>query len=322
MTEFSAKAKMIILIDIFLFITCILGIYHVFLKAGLEPTAHVNFEQKDHTLTVMEVVDKQFKGVIRPGDVLVAINGQQITRKEDIEFILDGFAIGDTVRFTFSRNNIAIDQDIKLPAYYEWIYIISQIIVGCAFFILAVFVIYKRPALLTAHVWHWSSIGGALIIMCTWGRYTSSPYGLGHVIRIIFCIAYAFVPTLFLHLSFVFPKTKYLNINKWFYPLYGLSVVLAVWMTITFLFTLGDAQMVWFHRFMLAFDFNRFYFSGVILFGMANIIHSYFIAKEETEKRKIRWVWPLGHRPLLSSGKFRSYLVMMHLYPSISLLFL
>lgn len=281
---------MIIWVDLILFMTCIAGIYQAFEKAGLESTKHVSFKQIDGMVFVDQIIDPRFNKKFLPGDKVISVENHPVSRKEDIEFILDGYAIGDLVTFTLSRGSQIIQSKIKLPPYYAWIYLLSQIIVGSAFFLLGVFVIYKRPNLLSANVWHWSSIGGGLIIMCTWGRYTIEPTGLGYFVRYIFSMAYAFVPTLFLQLSFVFPVTKYANLNRLFKPLYGLSIVLAVWMIITFSFTIAGSSMIWFHHFMIPFDLDRSFFSLVILFGMGNIIHSYIKANEESERRKIRWV--------------------------------
>ena len=56
MKELSSKTKIILLIDVFLLLTCIVGIYHVFKKAGLEPTAHVVFKQYEHKVSVEKVI--------------------------------------------------------------------------------------------------------------------------------------------------------------------------------------------------------------------------------------------------------------------------
>ncbi|MFC2088994.1 PDZ domain-containing protein, partial [Calditrichota bacterium] len=290
MTELSRKIKHIFLVDVILFVICFFGIYHVSEKAGLESSSHVSFTEKEDNVFVLETIDPDFKEQLFSGDIVTSIEGYPVSSKEDIEFICDVFAVGDVVTVTLLRNNDSIEQRIKLPQYYTWFYILVQIIVGSVFFLLGVFVIYKRPNLLVANVWHWSSIAAAIIIMCTWGRFTISPTGSGHLIRIVFSMAYAFVPPLFLQLSFVFPKNKFTNLNKLIYPLYGFSILLAIWMIISFLFATIQISMDWFHHFMFAFDFNRLYFAFVILFGMGNIIHSYIKATEESERRKIRWV--------------------------------
>ena len=290
MPEPSNKIKIIFILDVFLFLICGLGIYHVSQKAGFEPTTHVNFEVSGEKVVVQNVYDGSLKKHLSRGDVINSIDGFTICCKEDIEFINDSKAIDQIISISLLRNNEIIESNIILPQFYSLFYIIVQIIVGSVFFVLGVFVLYKRPTEKVALIWHWATVCTAIIIMCTWGRFTIQPEGTGLLIRVAFSIAYAFVSTLYLHLTFIFPRNKFKYLNKLIYPLYIFSFMLAVWMSVAFFFAAMQLSSEWFHIFMKSFDLVRIYFTIVIFFGMGNFIHSYITAREESERRKIRWV--------------------------------
>jgi signal transduction histidine kinase len=290
MPKLSNKIKIILLIDLILFIACLIGIYQTYEKAGLEPNSHVSFNFSENKVVVNQVSDSDFRSVFSPGDQFIAIEGHPVSNKDDIEFIFDAFKVGAIVKITLERNGSQILQSLILPRYYSWLYLIVQIIVGCVFFINGVFVIYKRPEDLAANIWHWATICTAIIIMCTWGRFSITLFGIGHIIRDIFSTAYAFVSTLYLHLTYVFPRIKLKKANVLFKPFYMFSLILATWMIVTFELAAGYLSMDFFQYHLAAFNITRAYFAIVILWGMGNLIHSYFKAREQSEKRKIRWM--------------------------------
>lgn len=290
MTNLSTKIKIILIIDLVIFIFCVFGIFQTFEKAGLEPNAHISFDISDGKVFINSVNNPDLHKILNKGDRLVAINDHPVTVKEDIEFIFDSFQIGQKATISIIRNGLELQKEIILPSYYSIFYLIVQIIVGCVFFLNGVFVIYERPDDRAAWIWHWATICTAVIIMCTWGRFSISPAGSGHLIRNVFSAAYAFVPTLYLHLTFIFPVRKLKGENFLLNPLYTFSLLLAIWMIVTFELAASNFSIDWFHNHLIGFDIVRIYFAGVIFIGMGNLIHSYIKAREESEKRKLRWV--------------------------------
>jgi len=276
----SNKIKIILLFDLTILVICFFGIFQTLEKAGLEPNTQVSFDVSDGKVFVNKISNPELQTVLIKGDRLVSIDNHPVSCKEDIEFILDLSSVGEKVVLFLARNGIEIQKVITLPRFYSWLYLIVQIIVGCVFFLNGVFVIYKRPADLAAKIWHWATICTAIIIMCTWGRITDSPIGSGHLIRNIFSIAYAFIPTLYLHLTYVFPKIKIARPNILFKPLYGFSFLLALWMIVTFELAARQFSMDWFHNYLIAFNINRIYFAIVILFGMGTVSYTHLRAHE------------------------------------------
>jgi len=290
MINSNKRLRFILVIDFLLFIICFLGIYKNIQKAGLEPEKHISFRLEENSLSVNEVHQSDLKKILSKNDKLVSVSNHAMSGKEDIEFVLDSFLIGDSVSFSIIRNGSLINLQVKLPKYYSLFENITQVLVGLVFFVLGVFVLLKRPLLLMANVWHWASIATAIIMTAIWGAYSPGSFGVGQLTRIFFFMAYAFVPTLFIHLSFVFPRYKWHNLKRLIYPLYGFSIFLALFMAFAFLQASHSVSVDWFHKLMSAFNLNRAYFALAMVLGVLNIFHSSINAQEESERRQIRWV--------------------------------
>jgi len=290
MSPLTRQTKIILVVDFFILIICFQGLYQFHLRAGFNPDSHLSFISSEGKIFVDEVEDARLQDKIFSGDEFKNIETYPISSKEEIEFILDGFNISDTIKIGFIRNGKKIEQTTIIPSFYTLNYLIIQLLAGCFFFIVGIFVFVKRSALNDAKVFHWLSIGIAIIIMTTWGKYNINPQGLGQSIRLIFSSAYAVIPTLSIHLSLVFPKPKWININKLIIPLYSLSILLGLWMGISFLFATMPVSLDWFNVFYTVFNLTRLYFAVGIIIGLAILTHSYFIASEGVERRKLRWV--------------------------------
>jgi signal transduction histidine kinase len=130
-----------------------------------------------------------------------------------------------------------------------------------------------------------------MIIMTTWGRYTIEPLGLGYVVRIIFCAAYVFTPVLFLHFSLLFPRQKWSYLKKVLIPGYIIASILCLWTSISFLLAVYPTISLKFVRiFLLGFDSTRWFFIVFLISGIINFIHSFVIAADAVEKKKILWL--------------------------------
>ena len=271
--------------DAFLFLFCLLGIYHVAEKAGIPAT----FAKQNGQIFVTAIKQHSPPDDLQISDIIQSVNGQTVSLPEDIEFLTDGLQIKDPVLIEIERNGIPRTVMIELQPFFGVQYVIIISIVGILFFGIGVFVLIKRPDDPAAYFFHWSTICVAIIIMATWGRYRIHPAGLGSVLRILFHTAYSFFPVLFVHFTFHFPRTKWRHTKKLLIPLYFLSVLFSLWMGTTFLLATFSSTFDWFHRFMTAFDTFRWFFSVCLLFSIFNLIHSYRFATEESERRKLRW---------------------------------
>lgn len=276
------RNKLIYAADAVITFTCLLGFYHVYEKAGLP----VVF---DHNSLVIERTD-QLNSSFEIGDKLISLNGINLLRQEEVEFILDSKAVGESVDFSAERNGSLISSNIKLIRYYTLRYILIQFAVSVVFIFLAVFVFTKRKENAAARMFNWVLLFSALIIATTWGRISIEPRGLGHFIRLVFNAAYAFTAVFFVHFTFVFPYNKSKNSGLVTSVLYSLAGALTVVMAYGFLKATSAMNLQWFNFYNSVFNLNRIYFVLCVVLGLINVVHTYVTAREESERRKLRWI--------------------------------
>lgn len=275
------------MIDTLIAIICFTGIYQVAKKAGI----NARLEYRNENIVITEIKSKTIKNQLSNGDIILDIDGHNVFTIEDIEFILDSYAIGQQAAFLVERNGMKTTLSVELESYNSITYLIVLFIVGCIFFALGVFVLKKRPAGdLVALIFHWICITVSVHILTTFGRYTINPIVPGYTLRIIFMLASAFTPILFLHLSFLFPRKKWPNYYKFIRGLYFIVFLYFIYTAFLFLGAIRPISIPAFHRFMLNYNTGRWLFAVCMIYGVANFIHSYRKAVEESERRKLRWV--------------------------------
>lgn len=285
----SSRLIFIFLIDTVILLICVLGLVQNHYKAGLNPDTHISFDVQEHRMTVSQVHDVQFSQ-LESNDLVKSIAGFSPHSKEELEFILDGYAIDDRIEMVIGRDDDEMTIQIILPTYYTRLYLNIQLISGIMFLVLGMFVMYKGQNLLAARIWHWASMAAGTIILCTFGSLNFIHPVTGYITRFAFITAYATLPALFLYLSFIFPTIKWPRINRLLPYLFGFSALLALAQMILFLRTLLPLSLESYRQYVLIFDINRVWFASALLFGVGNLIHTYNTAREEYEKRKIRWI--------------------------------
>ena len=287
----SRSKKFILILDIIIVLICIVGLYQSAEKAGID------LQLKSHDGEII-VINTQHP--FQLNDTIIKLQEFSVKSLEDIEFILDSHAIGAPVDFTVMRDGREVHLKTNLIAINSIFYLISLCLAAAMFLGLGIFVLISRPIDdIVAVIFHWISATVCIHIMTTFGRYTIQPFYLGYLVRVIFFLASALTPALFLQLSFLFPRKKKLPFKwliKGLYVLSGLSFIL---MSILFLRAVRGPSLEYFNDFMNAYNTGRWIFALFMIFGFGNFIHSYFKALEEPERRKLRWViLGLGVGPL------------------------
>ncbi|MAT39749.1 MAG: hypothetical protein CL946_09120 [Ectothiorhodospiraceae bacterium] len=207
----TQKRSLILLADVLVLLVYILGGYMTANKPylGVQLAEH---QQSDFG----PIVDTVYAGdVLRSGDVLLAIDGINLERNEDVEQIVDGLQIGNQYNLNIQRNASPRVVRVELLPYYGTGYVIIQSIAALLFFILGMYVAYQRPNEKPALLFHHlaMSIGG--IVMLTSSQYTQIPLGLGHVVRGLFPASYLLSSAFLLHFSLDFPRPR--SVPKAFY---------------------------------------------------------------------------------------------------------
>ena len=286
MAYFVKKTRNILVIDAIMLLLCLVGVYRSLNKARID----AEFDQRINLVIVTGQDTRANTSSLMPGDIVCSVNNITIERLEDIEYICDGFRIGDKIPVVVRRSGTEYTIQATLTHFYTLHFIILSGVVAAIFFIIGLFVFLKLSDKHEAYIYHWLSIGIALINTTTWGRFADFPLGFEHLTRLAYSTAYAFVPVLFVHFSYVFPVRKEKLFPKFMETLYVISILLAVWQSVFFLISLDQKTLEGFHHFLKALNTTRWFFALCILFGIINFFHSYFNVKEEMDRRKLRWI--------------------------------
>ena len=280
------KLKIILIIDLLIYIICLIGFSHLNEKAAIRAI----FEQKGGNVSVKEIKSPYLKNSLKKDDLIITLNSYKISAVEDIEFICSMELISSTIPVEINRNGEQFSLLLLLEPFFTRSYLIIVFIVGNFFFFLGIFVLLKRPDDRVAQVFHWSLISVTTLCLANWATINVHPYSFEILVRILFSIAYAFFPPIFIHLSLIFPKIKWQSYKKLLIPLYCFSILLSFLQIITFIFSILPVSITGFHYYMNIFDITRYYFVLSGIFGVINFLHSYSKALEKSERHKLQWV--------------------------------
>lgn len=276
---------LILVLDAVLFAFCMAGVYRATQRAALP----VSLLDERGEVVVRRVHDSG-GATLRPGNRILAVEGHVVSSAKDVEFVVDALGIGEMATLEILSDGQPHTVSVVLSRYYSTRYLVIQALVGSLFFFLGVFVLARRPAEAAARVFHWASIGVAFVIMATWGRTTIEPAGLGPLLHALFSTANAFVPALFVHFTFVFPWRKWPSANRLLLPLYAFAALLSLAMAVTFMRSTLPLSLEWLHRYLLVYNVTRLFFVGCIAFAVLNFLHSYRTAREDYERKRLRWI--------------------------------
>ncbi len=260
-----------------------LGLWQISEKADLPFTLST---PQNGVFTVLGTSQFVTPGV-RAGDRIISFDGGKIRSLEELEFLLDGRRIGDNLALTIDGGRLV---NVRLVHAYSITYMLAAWFVGTLFFVTGLLVFFKRRDDMAALVYHFGAVGVAVVIMSTWGCYTLQPAGTGQFIRAVFSTAYAFVPALFLHFSLIFPSRRKNFLTGYEFILYLVAGFLSVLLAVTFVAATMPFSMTWFHSFLAIFNVTRWFYASSVVLSIAIFVRSYRSAKEEMERRKLRWI--------------------------------
>jgi len=286
MAPLPKRIPLIILVDSILFALSVFGVY----RATQRANAPAVIVRQNGQIAVKSIAFQKGQPGLQPGDTVLSVNGHPVATPRDIEFVLDGLPISDTVAFSVKRGPSIETVFSPLKPFYNKEYFVIQLLVGSLFFSLGLLVLIKRPEDEAAYVFHWASVAVALLIMINSNRYAGKLTVLSWMLDIPYSFAGAFAPALFLHFSVIFPRLKWEKARKLLPYVYLLAAGLAAGTILTLFLANSQVSVEQFHRFVQAYAASRIFFVACIFFSLASLVHSYRAAIEESERRKLRWV--------------------------------
>lgn len=265
---------------------CLAGLWQVAEKADIPFSVAKPWNE---TFRVVGVAPSA-RGIIDRNDVALSFHGMTLGSLENLEFLLDGMRAGDKLPIEIQRGKNLFHLEVKLVHAYSASYVAVAWLIGTLFFGTGILVYVRRRDDVAALVYHYGAVAVAVVVMSTWGCYSIEPAGIGQLIRIFFSTAYAFVPALFLHFSLLFPtrKRNVLGGNVWF--LYVVASLLSALMAVAFMEATSPFSIWWFDSFMAVFNVTRWFYACCVVLSVTIFVMSYRDAREEMERRKLRWI--------------------------------
>ena len=245
-----------------------------------------------NSVTIIGTNNSLSKSFVPDGSIIIAIDGIAVKNMEDVEFICDGLKINSFVPVTINTVQSIKIIPVCLTSFYNPSYIIISLFLCTLVIVVSGIVILKRPASdKSAWVFHGLMLSLFCILSMTWGSYIYPNQTLGMLTRIIFSSSYALLPAFFVWFTFVFPKEKWSHAAKLIIPLFVFAGILSVAMSYSFILGASLRSVYWFDIYTSLFNICRVFFAASVIFSVGNFIHSYKYAAEESERRKLRWIF-------------------------------
>ncbi len=255
------------------------------------------------------------------------IDGTQVESGDDIEFLLSRRNVGDSITVTYppsgESRTISITNYAPLPV------LILDAIVIILIFGLGAFVYFKRPGDRAAVIFHLAATTVATAIIGTKTIYVLEPWWIGHILCVLFFLAYTIGPVIFAHFTFVFPYVR----RKRFLPLviclYCAAVVLSIWHASLYIGAASAQSYAMYQTSKTAAMLQNGFVFLILILAIKNFIFSYKNAPSLPEKKKIRWMlfglfigpapfvffWALpialGYAPWVSENLLLSFLMIV-----------
>lgn len=280
----SSKHTKILFADFIVFILCLFGIYGIANKADLP----FKIKTENDEIVAYNAADE--RNIIKTGSVIYSIEQYEVKSKEEVEILLDAKVPGGKLDVSFLVDGKLLTKKTELVNYYSLLYILIAVIVGSAFFLVAIFVLLKCENYNLGKTLHWSFVFTSMIILMTWGNFSSLPLGLGKITRAGFHLGYLFAPLYFLKFSIIFPAHIKFNVKKAVPFLAVTALVLFVLVNTAFFRYTESIQINSLRSYILIFDICSIFIVLLTLAAIFIFIHTYITTGVETDRKKLRWI--------------------------------
>ncbi len=284
MKKLDWQVRSFLLLDAFFFFFCIIGIVHLSQKADL-PFSVIN----NNGIFTADRNTDLVKG-IQPGDTLISFNGLHFSGREGLEIYVDSKSIGDKISIDYLHNGSKSSAQTELVEFYTLPFIVSNSAAGFLFIAFGIFVLLNCPELRAAKIFHWGSIGIAVMLLTTWGKYTTYPLVLGIAARSVFHLSYVLTPAAFFHFSLAFPKDREKRFNYLILGIYTAGILIAGINTYFFIRMLPQPAQPGIDNYLSVFMLNRILAIFNIVAAISIFFVSYFRTENKVEKKKLKWL--------------------------------
>lgn len=261
----------------------LLGIHRLTLKATLP----FEFQQIGNAVIVAE----DFGGELHAGDQITAIDGVSVSRDYQVEFLLDGKALGTSVTVSlFSGKQVELAVVRLVPAYPDHLFVFTSLLIGIIFWGIAVYAMVKKSNEKGPMLVFWTFMLFALAIMASIGNYSEEPHLISYLVRIAETMSYTFGIATLIHFASLFPRQKWSRPRLLVSLLYFPAIIIAAGLTITQLLAIANQSLSTLNVYQTWWWVHHVGLVLGIVSGLLLLLHSYVTLQGEAERKKIQWI--------------------------------
>lgn len=227
---------------------------------------------------------------INKGQTILEFDNKIIDKPGLLDFYLLYHKQNDIVRIKSIQNSSTIERTLALPLKLDMTELMIMAIVTLFYFFTGIYILLTFKSTAFSYVLHMVTIATAVMVMFDWGNFVIYPMAINFILFLLFDISIFLVPTLFLHFSFLYPRTESRYKMLLLGPFYIASIT---FISISFInlfkiFFLGinvnNTNYLAFHTYIS----DMFLVAGLIL-TVAKLEHSALTISNVLARKKIYW---------------------------------
>jgi signal transduction histidine kinase len=230
---------------------------------------------------------------LEKGELLLEVNRNPIRNRSYLDFYIGQQKIGQKVSLTVQRGGEKIELAVALERKYDWLFLVVNFLAGFSTWIMGVFVFLKKPKSQVVKVYLFSSLSLSLTLLMPRVGFPFGPKEIDFILPSVQIIAYTFLPALFFHFSWIFPREEEVSTqnNTVIFSAYIPALALVTLMELFYWRSIFQNSVSWFQAFQTLFLFFRVYLFIYVLLGLFALYRTYRKLDFLEEKRKIRWIF-------------------------------
>lgn len=229
---------------------------------------------------------------ISEGDILLEINQYPINNPIDVELMFLCHNINKSMVFTYQRQKEVKTFSSFLTPYYSLRFIILNLVLGFLFWIIGIFVYFKKSDDKSVRIFSWGCVISGISILMVWHNYPYTGKIIELIIPIMYSILYPLCPGLILYFTSLYPH------EKSFFPRKNLpfliflpSLIFICFFIISYMPVILTQSSEWYSRYQTVNNAFRGYFILYLLLSLFCLVHSLKTAISKPIKNRIQWVF-------------------------------
>jgi len=276
-------------------------------RLGLRPTLPFKWQTTDSGIKIIHI-DPNAKTPVRDinaGDILVGIDDRSVKDGQEIEYYLDTKMTGESITLNFLRNSDVFTISLLLTPKWDSRFIIMNLLLGILFWIVGVFIYFKKSLERSARVFSLGCLVTSAAIMMVWWGYPYNNSAIqDYLPSFLYFIFYPAIPAIVLYFSCIYPEEKeLLHRNKLFHHLLFVPCfVFVLLLEGSYLAAIKLETYSSIRTFLNALVAFRIYFISYMALSIFSFFRSYKYAVNREVRNRILWVlWSisLGIAPFL-----------------------